>query len=458
MDKKQLQLQDLSNLVKTFLLTALCLSVLSLSGQEAISPEEKAFQMLIDDSPVFSKIFTGFALYDPDADQFLYQKDADKYFTPASNTKLLTFYTALQVLGDSIPAMRYVESGDTLVFWGTGNPSFLHPKIPQDSLVFAFLRSSSKQLFFSPHNYDDERFGPGWSWRDYNYYYQVEKSPFPLYGNMVFFERKRIRDGFEVMPPYFKRHIAFNPGMDKDRPDIRRQEYANIFEYNAPAMTGMPFERARPYRYEPAVVAALLSDTLHRPVRVLGLQQLPPNYAQTLQTPLPDTLYRRLMQQSDNFIAEQLLLLVSEKLYGVQNTKRAIDYAQDSLFQDMPDKLVWVDGSGLSRYNLFTPRSVVRVLHKIYHALPPERLFSILPAGGISGTIERWYGGTNGNNAPYVYAKTGTLSNKHALSGYLKTQSGKLLLFSFMHNNYVDGTNELKEEMQKVLEWIYQRY
>lgn len=457
MSKKQLQLQDQFNLVKTLLLTALCLSAATLPAQEAKTADERAFQALIDESPVFSRIFTGFALYDPETDQHLYQKDADKYFTPASNTKLLTFYTALQVLGDSIPAMRYVITGDTLVFWGTGNPMFLHPEIPRDDTLFSFLKTHPKQLFFSPHNYDDERFGPGWSWRDYNYYYQVEKSPFPLYGNMVFFERKRIRDGFEVMPPYFKRHIAFNPAMDKDRPDIRRQEYANIFEYNAPAMTGIPFHRARPYRYEPAVVVALLSDTLSRPVRVLDLQALPPKYAQTIQAPLPDTLYRRLMQRSDNFVAEQLLLLVSEKLYGVQNTKRAIDYAQDSLFQDMPDKLVWVDGSGLSRYNLFTPRSIIRVLHKIYHALPRERLFSILPAGGVSGTIESWYGGTNGN-APYVFAKTGTLSNKHALSGYITTQSGKLLLFSFMHNNYVNGTNEVKEEMEKVLEWIYQRY
>ncbi len=433
-----------------------------LAGREAIAQETRRpiaepLGRIIENSPVFSKIFTGFALYDPELDEFVFEKDADKYFTPASNTKLLTFYTALRVLGDSLPALRYVDAGDTLVFWGTGNPLFLHPALPQDTAVFSFLKNRPEALFFSPHNYEDERFGPGWSWRDYQYYYQVEKSPFPMYGNMVRFFRRYLREGFEVTPPYFRRHIAFNPRMDSERgPDVQRQEHANTFEYNAAAMTGLPFAKARPFRYAPSVVSALLTDTLDRVVQTLHLGSLPPADAHTINIAVPDTLYRRLMKDSDNFIAEQMLLLVSEKLYGVQRSERAIEYALDSLFQDAPDEMVWVDGSGLSRYNLFTPRTIVYVLHKIYHALPQEQLFDILPAGGVSGTIRQWYGGSNGR--PYVFAKTGTLSNKHCLSGFLLTRRGKTLLFSFMNNNYINGTNEVKGEMEKVLQWIYQNY
>jgi len=445
------------NLAKSFLFISLLLAGHWASAQETRRPIAEPLGRIMENSAVFSKIFTGFALYDPEIDEFVFQKDADKYFTPASNTKLLTFYTALQVLGDSLPALRYIDTGDTLVFWGTGNPMFLHPALPQDTTLIAFLRDRPEALFFSPHNYEDERFGPGWSWRDYQYYYQVEKSPFPMYGNMAHFYRRQLREGFDVMPSYFRRHLAFNAEMDNERgPDVRRQELANTFEYNAAAMTGLPFERARPFRYAPAVISALLSDTLNRVVQTLHLGSLPPAEAHTRHTALPDTLYRRLMKNSDNFIAEQMLLLASEKLYGVQQSERAIEYALDSLFRDAPDKLVWVDGSGLSRYNLFTPRSMVYVLHKIYHALPQQRLFDILPAGGVSGTIRQWYGGTNGQ--PYVYAKTGTLSNKHCLSGYLITRRGKPLLFSFMHNNYINGTNEVKEEMEKVLQWIYQNY
>jgi D-alanyl-D-alanine carboxypeptidase/D-alanyl-D-alanine-endopeptidase (penicillin-binding protein 4) len=67
------------------------------------------------------------------------------------------------------------------------------------------------------------------------------------------------------------------------------------------------------------------------------------------------------------------------------------------------------------------------------------------------GTIRNWYGG---QESAYVYAKTGTLSNKHCLSGYLRTKSGRLLIFSFMHNNYVGSSTPVKEEMEKVLDWL----
>ena len=77
--------------------------------------------------------------------------------------------------------------------------------------------------------------------------------------------------------------------------------------------------------------------------------------------------------------------------------------------------------------------------------MPGERLFHIFPAGGKSGTIEKWYGG---KAEPYVFAKTGTLSNKHCLSGYIKTESGRLLIFSFMHNNYVGSPEPVKKEME----------
>ena len=162
------------------------------------------------------------------------------------------------------------------------------------------------------------------------------------------------------------------------------------------------------------------------------------------------------MQESDNFIGEQLLLSCSAKLFNGQlSSEQTIAYALDSLLADLPDPIRWVDGSGLSRYNLFTPRSIIALLHKLYQEYPQDWLFSMLPNGGKSGTISGWYGG---KDAPYVFAKTGTLSNKHCLSGYIKTNSGKVLLFSFMHNNYIGSSTPVKREMQQVLEWIWENY
>ncbi len=442
-------------LVITFLFS---LTAASLFGQVRKSEAKKESELyqLIHGSEVFSDIFTGFALYGPEEKNMIFEKDADKYYTPASNTKILTFYTVLKVLGDSMPALRYVEMGDSLIFWGTGNPMFLHPALPQDTTVLAFLRDTSRQLFFSTHNFKDKRFGPGWAWDDYNYNYQAEKSSFPIYGNMAYFVRDELSEGFTAYPEYFQQKLAFNPSLENPQPKILREEHRNIFEYNNRALTGIPFEQEVPFNTSPSVIAELLSDTLKRPLRLANLEELPARDAKTISVAIPDTLYRRLMKDSDNFIAEQLLLACSEKIIGAESTEDAIRYAIDSLYATLPDKLVWRDGSGLSRYNLLTPRSLVGVLELLYRELPRERLFDIFPAGGVSGTIEELYAGANGE--PYVYAKTGTLSNKHCLSGYLLAQSGKVYIFSFMNNNYLGGPGPVKSEMEKVLRYVRDNY
>src|SRR5690625_1520090 len=118
--------------------------------------------VLFDTSRVFSSNFTGFALYDPEGDSMLYAQNKDRYFTPASNTKLFTFYAGLKLLPDSIRALEYEVRGDSLIFWGTGDPSFLHPDFGNEK-VYGFLKNRSESLFFSDSNFDDKPMGPGWS-------------------------------------------------------------------------------------------------------------------------------------------------------------------------------------------------------------------------------------------------------------------------------------------------------
>lgn len=435
---------------KLFIACCFLFFLQSLIAQKSVIPN---LEKLVEQSEVFSKIFTGFALYDPSSDQFMYQHEADKYYTPASNTKLFTLYTSLEVLGDSIPTLIYQETDTSLIFWGTGNPAFLNPLLPKDSVVVNFLRSSKQPLYFSSHNFQDARFGPGWSWDDYNYTYQTEKSPFPIYGNNVYFKHESGQLGLLTTPKLFTNNVQLNTTLPNSRPLITRDMDSNTFECNTAALLGKSYEIRRPFRYTDALFAQILSDTLNRTVN-LQTKPIPIAEMRYLYSGIPaDSIYQLMMQESDNFIAEQLLNTCANQLFGIQDPQLILNYAKDSLLHDLPDAPRWVDGSGLSRYNLFTPRSVAMLLKKIYTKLPKDRWSNIFAAGGVSGTIEKWYEAPTGE-APYVYAKTGTLSNKHCLSGYLISKSGKVLIFSFMHNNYLGSSAPVKEEMQVVLEYI----
>ncbi len=424
------------------------------SGSKALPRRpEKDLSGQFETSSVFSKIFTGFMLADPESGAILFEEQADKYYTPASNTKLWTYFLAQRILGDSMPALRMLERGDTLIIQGAGNPMLLHPDFEQLPFrnIMEDLKDRSSVLFFSDSNFRDERFGPGWSWADYGYYYQVEKSPLPLYGNVVRFTGDSTRsDTFYLQPEVFWPLTRYDARLDSLGPYPFRKEYSNQFSWNADCLDTVYFEREIPFRTHTAFVAKLLEDTLKRAVGLYE-ERLPDTLFETIYVPMPDTLLRRFLQQSDNFIAEQLVLMCSNELLGYLDANETLKLARDSLVNFSWDPPQWRDGSGLSRYNLFSPRSMISLLSQLYQDPGPEVLLPLLPAGGERGTIRNWYGATDG---PYVFAKTGTLSNKHCLSGFIRTRSGRLLCFSFMHNNYIGSSTPVKEEMQKRLEWI----
>jgi len=392
----------------------------------------------------------GFTLFDPSTKTFLIERNSDRYFTPASNTKIFTLYASLMMLGDQIPALKYVERGDSLIFWGTGDPSFLDSQFEYKSAAFEFLKSSDKELYFSSDNYTDQHFGPGWAWDDYQYSFSAEKSPFPIYGNTVLVGKESSSKKLMISVPYFKRYFYLNDSISHHGP-ITRKVVSNDVDY-FPKKYSEKFVKKWPFKYSDLLLVNLLSDTLNTKV---GLIEMPlPRNAKTLKGIPADSLYKKMMQQSDNFIAEQLLLVSSTAIGDSLKAQATIGHMQDQYLYDLPDEAVWVDGSGLSRYNLFTPRSLVRLWDKIHNEVEEERLFSLLAVGGESGTLKNNYAG----NTPYIYAKTGTLSNNHNLSGFIKTKSGKTLIFSYMNNNHIVSSTQVKKEMERLLLSIHQKY
>lgn len=390
---------------------------------------------------------TGFMLYDPQSRKTIYAYNAEKYFTPGSNTKIFTFFTSLKILHDSLPALKYIVRGDSLIFEGTGDPSFLYKNAFNNFKTFNFLKNAPQKLYYTSLNFQTTHFGPGWAWDDYNSYYSTERSGLPVYGNI--FSISESRKSFHVMPDYFKQFVA--TGDETIKSKITRRLDSNLTEIVAGTSTREKIWDI-PFKVDPSLISALLTDTLARKVTLVSAA-LPPG-ASTLYSTPTDSLYRVMMQESDNFIAEQLLLTCAGILSDSLKPEIAIDYAQKNYLNDLSDKTVWADGSGLSRYNLFTPRSIVEVWEKIYHLVPQERLFNVLAVGGKSGTIRNWYKAEK----PYVFGKTGSLSNNHCLSGYLVTKKGKTMIFSFMNNNFIASTNEIRANMQDILKKIYENY
>lgn len=392
---------------------------------------------------------TGFVLYDPAKRQTLYDYNGARYFTPASNTKIFTLFSGLKILADSVPALEYVEREDSLIFWGTGDPSFLYGEVFHDSAVYHFLTANDRELYFSAANFHTTHFGEGWAWDDYNGAYSAERSPFPIYGNLV-----NILAGHQaiyIAPRYFS--PFFSTGTPAENTKVVRALHENRFVIH-PSKAFAPIKEFNiPFRTDSLTFLSLLSDTLKRPVKAINKPLLPrTNILFSLHV---DSLYRVMMQESDNFIAEQLLLMCANVLSDSLKPEIAIDFVKANYLKDLPDEPVWVDGSGLSRYNLFTPRSIVKLWEKILVLAPRERLFPLLATGGVKGTISNWYASPIG---PYVFGKTGTLSNNHCLSGFLVTKKGRVLIFSFMNSNYTTSTNNIRRNMQTILEKIHERY
>jgi len=137
--------------------------------------QKQSLKRSLSNSDFFNSHFTGFILFDPNTNEVLFDYNANKYFVPASNTKLLTYYGSLVSLRDSIPSIRYETINDTIYFSGMGDPTFLHPDFPNQP-VFDFLLQCDKPLVYVDPIFEDEKHAAGWTWEDYEYYYQPERS------------------------------------------------------------------------------------------------------------------------------------------------------------------------------------------------------------------------------------------------------------------------------------------
>ncbi len=418
----------------------------SCSTQKQIANEAKADFFLNKD---FAAAHLGVAIFDPGVNKFLYNYQGNKYFTPASNTKLFSFYAGLKYLGDSIVAARYkMEGEDHVILQATGDPTFLHPDFKEQPLL-KFLQQDKIEKVSINTAFSSRSLGSGWAWSDYSEPYMAERDPFPMYGNVATFIFNG--DSLQVSPPSLKSTVIGTPVQDTLW-DINRNLGGHFFTVENGSGTAANKKTVTIAMERGGFATRFLTDTLHKEVtfeeEVLSKEESIPIYSQP-----KDSLLKIMMHRSDNFFAEQTLLMVSNEKLGIMSDRKIIDTLLKTDLKDLPQKAQWVDGSGLSRYNLFTPEAFVWLLNKLNIEFGLERIKILLP-GANEGTLANLYKGYEGN----IFAKTGTLSNNVALSGYLVTKRNKTLLFSVMVNNHQSTAVSIRKQIEKFLTSIIDRY
>ncbi len=399
--------------------------------------------------PEFAPAHIGISIYEPKTNRFLFDHQSEKYFIPASNTKILTCYAAMKNLGDSIVGFEYISDSDQISVRFTGDPTFLHPDFNAQKL-FYFLQQNAAKITVVAPRWNTSPMGNGWAWNDYDF--MPERSPMPIYGNMVLFNKKG--NGLQIIPKAFKDSLVIFSSMQNGFFDITRDKGDNHFQvvksnsqFNE---TSFPFV----VKKELDILALpLLEDTLNRVLHYASELAVEPAAWKRFYSQSTDSLLSIMMHRSDNFFAEQILLMVANQKIGSMDDEKIIDSLLKSDFSGLPNKPRWVDGSGLSRYNLMTPRNFIWILNQLKKEFSWDRIKAIFPTAN-EGTLAGLYKGYKGK----IYAKTGTLSNHIALSGYLTTNSGKELIFSIMVNAHQSSSSAIRKNIEDLLISVIDRY
>lgn len=472
----------------TVLCTAACRQAPSTSAVPTISRgSNRALRAYIDsmaDAPDFSNAHLGILIVDPERGDTLYARNAGKLFMPASNMKILTSATALVQLG---PAYRYrttfaargpvtdgTLSGDLLVI-GRGDPSvsdhmmgdaMIPLRLIADSLAGRGIRRVSGRVVAAGNAFPGEVFGYGWTYDDFESSYSA-----PI-DELLFnegFSVAHVRGGerpgdpaqIDVTPaktfPRIRNEVRTvaatrDSVRGRRRGVVARKDsttWDEILSGDIAAHDTATIELTH-HAPDDAYVAAFgealrdrgiavddgITDTLAR-IDTLA----------TLSSPPLSDILNALLKPSQNQMAEMLFRTIALEKYGTGRTDSASAAvrAQLAAWGAAPNESIVRDGSGLSRYDYVTPRTLVRILDAMRRAPTFAVYYDALPIAGRDGTIRGRMRGTPAENN--VHAKTGTVAQSRSLSGYVTTADQHMLVFSFLSNNFT-VPNRAIEQMQ----------
>ena len=339
------------------------------------------------------------------------------FMTPASNTKILTVFGSISA-GDTIPSIKYRISSDTLRISPTGYPFIAHPKYDDVDLE-KFIKSFNHIVYHKPSS-DIDKYGPAWAWDDFKYYFQAERSEMPIYGNVVQIV-KLSDDSIKVSPDIFKMKLN-----KEQKEKVSRDDKENNFFVN-PSLIKVGDTIYHPFVTSRENTINLLKEFFNTPV---SFDEEGLNNYKIWNSTVKAKIYSAVLKDSDNLVSESLAANISLRYNDTISVEKGLKKILDNLDNN---KIQLYDGSGLSRYNLTQPSSIVSSLEKIDYYYDFETIKEIFPNNYIITDTEA-----------FVWGKTGTLKNNHNYSGYLTTDKGKQYVFSVMINHFTEDLDKIK--------------
>ena len=460
----------------------------SMAAATATISTRVALRQFIDsliDVREFRSTNWGLLVVDPGRGETLYARNADKLFMPASNMKLLTGSTALTQLGPdyrwstTLIAHGPIRNGSLvgdLVVRGNGDPSISAHMQKGDAL--APLRAIADSLrthgvtrvrgrLVAASMFTDAPLGFGWAWDDLDESYSAgvdglyfnegftevvvyggaktgdaahaATRPATTYPALIMQARTtdRIAPGASAADSLASRAITV--AQDSSRRGVL---VSGTIAAGDSTVVEITFRDQRT-AYLAALREALTSRDIGVDGDAISTASVPAESLFTVRSPTLREVLPFFEKPSQNQIGEILFKTLALEKTGVGRadsasrvvSRQLIAWGADS------DGFAVRDGSGLSRHDYVSPRTLVRVLDAMSKS-PDFRLFyDALPIAGVDGTIRNRMKGTSAQGN--VHAKTGTLDKARSLSGYVTTADGHVLLFSALCNNYIVPTRRV---------------
>jgi D-alanyl-D-alanine carboxypeptidase/D-alanyl-D-alanine-endopeptidase (penicillin-binding protein 4) len=447
----------------------------------------------------------GILVVDPERKDTLYSRNAATLFVPASNQKIITGAVALHTLGPDFRFTTMVArtgpiSGSTLrgdlVILGTGDPTIsdrfqgdaMRPlRSIADSLYRRGVRRITGRLVSGLDAFPDASLGTGWAWDDLNQSYAAGVDELLLNEGLARIHvRGGDRDGDSV-------RVRSSPARTYPRVRIRATTSSrgdrspNVYVARGDNVASLSVEGTiaprdtttlvLPFReHTAAFLEALREALVDRGIAVDGAVLRTPlrggmsccggglPTARARPSPGPGRValfsitsppLRQILaafeKNSVNQIGEALLKTLGRLRTGAGTYESGTDAVRRQLLAwgAPADGFIVRDGSGLSRLNLLSPETIVRVLDGIRQDSAFSAFYEALPVAGIDGTLGRRL--ASGAARGRVHAKTGSLEQVRALSGYVTTANGRLLLFSVFCNNWTVAPDEVTDAIDEIV-------